>query len=70
MDSHNFNILETKVRQAIEEIKNLKRKNTDLQNKLDKSDSGEQVAVSDINESKQNDLLNKVNDMLDVLDQL
>lgn len=70
MDSHNFNILETKVRQAIEEIKNLKRKNTDLQNKLDKSDSGEQVAASDINESKQNDLLNKVNDMLDVLDQL
>jgi len=70
MDSHNFNILETKVRQAIEEIKNLKRKNTDLQNKLDKSDSGEQVAVSDINESKQNELLNKVNNMLDVLDQL
>ncbi len=70
MDSHNFNILETKVRQAIKEIKNLKQKNTDLQSKLDKSDSGDQVAVSEINESKQNELLNKVNNMLDVLDQL
>jgi len=70
MDSHNFSILETKVRQAIEEIKNLKQQNTELQDKLTKSDSGDQVAVSDINESKQNDLLNKVNEMLDVLDQL
>ncbi len=70
MDSHNFNILETKVRQAIEEIKNLKQKNTELQDKISKSDSGDQVAVSDVNESKQNELLNKVNDMLDVLDQL
>ncbi len=70
MDSHNFNILETKVRQAIEEIKNLKQKNTELQDKISKSDSWNQVAVSDINESKQNELLNKVNDMLDVLDQL
>ena len=70
MDSHNFSILETKVRQAIEEIKNLKQQNTELQDKLSKSDSGDQIAVSDINESKQNDLLNKVNEMLDVLDQL
>ncbi|MCH8927560.1 MAG: hypothetical protein IIB39_02460 [Candidatus Marinimicrobia bacterium] len=70
MDSHNFSILETKVRQAIEEINNLKQKNTELQDKLDKSDSGNQVAVSDINESKQNELLNKVNEMLEVLDQL
>ena len=70
MDSHNFSILETKVRQAIEEIKNLKQQNTELQDKLTKTDSGDQVAVSDINESKQNDLLNKVNEMLDVLDQL
>ena len=70
MDSRNFSILETKVRQAIEEIKNLKQQNTELQDKLTKSDSGDQVAVSDINESKQNDLLNKVNEMLDVLDQL
>lgn len=70
MDSHNFNILETKVRQAIEEINNLKQKNTELQDKLDKSDSGNQAAVSDINESKQNELLNKVNEMLEVLDQL
>lgn len=70
MDSHNFSILETKVRQAIEEINNLKQKNTELQDKLNKSDSGNQVAVSDINESKQNELLNKVNEMLEVLDQL
>jgi len=70
MDSHNFNILETKVRQAIEEIKNLKQKNTDLQAKLEKIDSGEQVAVSENNESRQNELLKKVNEMLDVLDQL
>lgn len=70
MDSHNFSILETKVRQAIEEINNLKQKNTELQDKLDKSDSGNQAAVSDINESKQNELLNKVNEMLEVLDQL
>ena len=70
MDSHNFSILETKVRQAIEEINNLKQKNTELQDKLDKSDSGNKAAVSDINESKQNELLNKVNEMLEVLDQL
>ena len=70
MDSHNFSIRETKVRQAIEEINNLKQKNTELQDKLDKSDSGNQAAVSDINESKQNELLNKVNEMLEVLDQL
>ena len=70
MDSHNFSIRETKVRQAIEEINNLKQKNTELQDKLNKSDSGNQVAVSDINESKQNELLNKVNEMLEVLDQL
>ena len=70
MDSHNFSILETKVRQAIEEINNLKQKNTELQDKLNKSDSGNQAAVSDINESKQNELLNKVNEMLEVLDQL
>ena len=70
MDSNNINILETKVRQAIEKIKNLKQKNTELQDKISKSDSGNQVVVSDINESKQNELLNKVNDMLDVLDQL
>ena len=70
MDSHNFNILETKVRQAIEEIKNLKQQNSELQDKINKTDSGDQVATSDINESKQNELLNKVKEMLDVLDQL
>ena len=70
MDSHSLSIDETKVRKGVEEINNLKQKNTELQDKLNKSDSGNQVAVSDINESKQNDLLNKVNEMLEVLDQL
>lgn len=70
MESHNFNILETKVRQAIEEIKNLKQKNTELLAKLGKIDSGEEVAVSEIDEKRQNEILNKVNEMLDVLDQL
>ena len=70
MDSHNFGILETKVRQAIEEIKNLKQQNSELKDKINKKESGKQVTVSNINESKQSELLNKVNEMLGVLDQL
>ena len=70
MEAHNFNILESKIRQAIEEIKKLKNDNAQLRSKLNNNDSGDVEAKSVVSDSAQKELLQKVDDMIEVLDQI
>jgi len=70
MEAHNFNILESKIRQAIEEIKKLKNDNAQLRSKLNNDDSGDVEAKSVVSASAQKELLQKVDDMIEVLDQI
>ena len=70
MEAHNFNILESKIRQAIEEIKKLKNDNAELTSKLANISSGDVESKSVVNDSTQKELLQKVDDMLEVLGQI
>ena len=70
MEAHNFNILESKIKQAIEEIKRLKHDNTELTSKLDNIGSGDVEEKSVVTDTVQKELLQKVDDMLEVLDQI
>ncbi len=70
MEAHNFNILESKIRLAIEEIKRLKNDNAQLRSKLNNDDSGDVEAKSVVSDSAQKELLQKVDDMIEVLDQI
>ncbi len=70
MEAHNFNILESKIRQAIEEIKRLKNDNAQLKSKLNNYDSGDVEAKSVVSDTVQKELLQKVDDMLEALDQI
>ena len=70
MEAHNFNILESKIKQAIEEIKKLKRDNAELTSKLDNISSGDVELKSVVTDTVQKELLQKVDDMLEVLDEI
>ena len=70
MEAHNFNILESKIKQAIEEINRLKTDNADLTSQLAENSSGNVEVKSPVTDSVQKELLQKVDDMLEVLGQL
>lgn len=70
MEAHNFNILESKIKQAIEEIKKLKHDNAELTSKLSNIDSGDVEVKSVVSDSAQKELLQKVDDMLEVLEEI
>ncbi len=70
MEAHNFNILESKIKQAIEEIKKLKRDNAELTSKLDNISNGDVELKSAVTDSVQKELLQKVDDMLEALNQI
>ncbi len=70
MEAHNFNILESRIKQAIDEIKHLKKVNAELQSQLsEQSDSPDQGEIG-LNTGNKGKLLDKVDEMLEVLDQI
>ena len=70
MEAHNFNILESKIKQAIEEIKNLKEENAALRSKVNESSTTGVTEDMDIDTEKKSELLHKVDEMLQVLDDI
>ena len=70
MESHNFNILESKVKQAINEIENLKRENAELRSKMNESSTTGETESRDIDSEKKAELMHKVDEMLQVLDEI
>ena len=70
MESHNFNILESKVKQAISEIVNLKRENAELRSKMNESSTTGETESRDFDSEKKAELINKVDEMLKVLDEI
>ena len=70
MESHNFNILESKVKQAINEIENLKRENAELRSKMSESSTTGETESRDIDSEKKSELMHKVDEMLQVLDEI
>ena len=70
MESHNFNILESKVKQAINEIENLKRENAELRSKMNESSTTGETESRDFDSEKKAELIHKVDEMLQVLDEI
>ena len=70
MKVHNFNILESKIKQAIEEIKYLKLENASLRSNSNESSSSETAEVKDMDTEKRSELLHKVDEMLQVLNDI
>ena len=70
MESHNFNILESKVKQAISEIVNLKRENAELRSKMNESSTTGETESRDFDSEKKAELMHKVDEMLQVLDEI
>ena len=70
MEAHNFNILESKIKQAIDEINNLKRENVDLRSRINEASTSDNSVISEIDSDKKSDLLKKVDEMLHVLDEI
>ena len=70
MESHNFNILESKIKQAISEITNLKHENAELRLKMNESSTTGETESRDIDSEKKSELLHKVDEMLQVLDEI
>ena len=70
MESHNFNILESKVKQAINEIENLKRENAELRSKMSESSTTGETESRDFDSEKKAELIHKVDEMLQVLDEI
>ncbi len=70
MASHNFNILESKVKQAINEITNLKQENAELRSKMNESSTTGETENRDFDPEKKSELLHKVDEMLKVLDEI
>ncbi|MCH8272601.1 MAG: hypothetical protein IIB41_05050 [Candidatus Marinimicrobia bacterium] len=70
MESHNFNILESKVKQAISEIVNLKRENAELRSKMNESSTTGETESRDFDSEKKAELIHKVDEMLKVLDEI
>ena len=70
MESHNFNILESKVKQAINEIENLKRENAELRSKMNESSTTGETESREFDSEKKAELIHKVDEMLQVLDEI
>lgn len=70
MESHNFNILESKIKQAISEITNLKQENAELRLKMNESSTTGESEILDIDSEKKSKILRKVDEMLQMLDKI
>ena len=70
MKVHNFNILESKIKQAIEEIKFLKNENASLRSNTNETSDIGVSEGKDIDTEKKSELLHKVDEMLQVLDEI
>ena len=70
MESHNFNILESKIKQAIGEITNLKQENAELRLKMNESSTTGETESRDIDPEKKSEILHKVDEMLQMLDEI
>jgi len=70
MEAHNFNILESKIKQAINEINNLKRENVELRSRINEASTSDDSGSKEIVSGKKSELLQKVDEMLHVLDEI
>ena len=70
MESHNFNILESKIKQAINEIRSLKHENAELRSNMNESSTTGITESQDLDSNKKSELLHKVDEMLQVLDEI
>ena len=70
MEAHNFSILETKIKQAIDEIKHLKIENASLQTQISEQSVSPDQGEAGMASGDRTKLLDKVDEMLEVLDQI
>ena len=70
MEAHNFNILESKIKQAINEINKLKRENVELRSRINETSTSENSVTMDFDSKNKSELLQKVDEMLHVLDKI
>ncbi|MCH8300592.1 MAG: cell division protein ZapB [Candidatus Marinimicrobia bacterium] len=70
MEAHNFNILESKIKQAIDEINKLKRENVELRSRMNETSTSENSVTMDFDSKNKSELLQKVDEMLHVLDKI
>ena len=70
MESHNFNILESKIKQAIYEITNLKQENSELRTKINEASTTGDTEIPAFDSNKKSELLQKVDEMLQELDKI
>ena len=70
MEAHNFNILESKIKQAIDEINKLKRENVELRSRINETSTSENSVTMDFDSKNKSELLQKVDEMLHVLDKI
>ena len=70
MEAHNFNILESKIKQAIDEINKLKRENGELRSRMSETSTSENSLTMDFDSKNKSELLQKVDEMLHVLDKI
>ena len=70
MEAHNFNILESKIKQAIDEINKLKRENVELRSRINETSTSENSLTMDFDSKNKSELLQKVDEMLHVLDKI
>ncbi|TFB10789.1 hypothetical protein E3V55_04975 [Candidatus Marinimicrobia bacterium MT.SAG.3] len=70
MEAHNFNILESKIKQAIDEINKLKRENVELRSRINETSTSENSVTIDFDSKNKSELLQKVDEMLQVLDKI
>ncbi len=70
MEAHNFNILESKIKQAIDEINKLKRENVELRSRINETSTSENSVTMDFDSKSKSELLQKVDEMLHVLDKI
>ena len=70
MEAHNFNILESKIKQAIDEINKLKRENVELRSRINETSTSEISLTMDFDSKNKSELLQKVDEMLHVLDKI
>ena len=70
MEAHNFNILESKIKQAIDEINKLKRENVELRSRMNETSTSENPVTMDFDSKNKSELLQKVDEMLHVLDKI
>jgi len=70
MEAHNFNILESKIKQAIDEINKLKRENVELRSRMSETSTSENSMTMDFDSKNKSELLQKVDEMLHALDKI